>query len=435
MKNILLLALFYLPCPTALAEGEALTPWLAKTSGAVIDEGFTPGEISDRWFFTEWWTAREGVLLRNELKGENKRLFWKKPSYKDAVISLDFSFRGAREIRLMSGTPGKYNFVVRLHRDHFRLNTAGDSTAGHLPSIQGECPFSFEEKKWYRLRVEVLADEIVARIDDEHFIVGRHPIIDRQRSYFALQVDGPGAAFDNIRLDKAIPSAGWAQQRKKLLPRQAGRPWLPRNLQERHKDRKIIARDRAWRGDPEYRKLVERHELLRKAAREQFPAAHISTKEARKKIAGLRKELLEKDADYKALTRSINKARRKEEEYLGEKNPGLGTLPASQYKAALKKSRLLARKNDPTFIRLLEETAGLEKKLRTGYPQLEVSNEEIAAGRKAAWKKLQADSEAFRKSKDEIAGAWRAVEAHLLKSDELLARLEKELKEARKRAK
>ncbi|MEE3180809.1 MAG: hypothetical protein VX288_02780, partial [Planctomycetota bacterium] len=146
MKNLLLLALASLFGTTVAAEEDAagmLKPWLAKPAGALIAEDFTPGGINDRWFFTEWWTAREGVLLRNELAGENKRLFWKKPSYKDASISLDFSFRGAEEIRLMSGTPGKYNFVVRLHRDHFRLNTAGDSTAGHLPSIQGECPFPF----------------------------------------------------------------------------------------------------------------------------------------------------------------------------------------------------------------------------------------------------------------------------------------------------
>ncbi len=438
MKNLLLLALFFLPDSTPLPAEDPpglLTPWLAKPAGAMIEEDFTPGGISDRWFFTEWWAARDGVLLRNDLAGENKRLFWKKPTYKDAVICLDFSFRGASEIRLMSGTPGKYNFVVRLHRDHFRVNTASDSTAGHLPSIQGECPFRFQEKKWYRLQVEVLADEIVARIDDSHFVVGRHPIIDRQRSYFALQVDGPGAAFDNIRLHNSTPAEGWPGRRPELLQAQSKRPWLPRSLEERHKDRKIIARDLAWRTDPEYRKLVERHELLQKLAREKFPAAHVSTKAARKKVATQRKEFLQEDADYKELSRAINKARRNEELYLRKKNPRLETLPASQYKAALKKSRLLARENDPAFTLLLEETGGLEKKRETGYPQFELSNEEIVARRKAAARKLLETSEEFRSSKGKIAGAWRAVQARLLESDPVLARLEEELQKARKRAK
>ena len=438
MKNLLLLALASLAGTTAAAEEDAagrLKPWLARPAGALIAEDFTPGGINDRWFFTEWWTAREGVLLRNELAGENKRLFWKKPTYKDSSISLDFSFRGAEEIRLMSGTPGKYNFVVRLHRDHFRLNTAGDSTAGHLPSIQGECPFRFEEQKWYRLQVEVLADEIVARIDDDHFVVGRHPIIDRQRSYFALQVNGPGAAFDNIRLYNATPVEGWQQRRPELLQAQLKRPWLPRSLKERHKDRKVIARDQAWRTDPEYRELVKRYELLRKQAREKFPAAHVSTKEAQKKIGALRKELLKKDAKYKELSRSINKARRSEELYLRKKSPHLETLPAHQYKAALKKSRLQAMENDPAFNRLLEKTATLEKKGQAAYPQLESSNEEIVAGRKAAGKKLQETSEEFRSSNGKTASAWRAVQAHLLKSDPILNQLEKELQRAKKGSK
>ena len=142
MKNIILLALFSVTGSTALpGEGSPglLAPWLAKPAGRVIEEGFVPGAINDRWFFTEWWTAREGVLLRNELAGENKRLFWKKPSYKDAVISLDFSFRGAEEIRLMSGTPGKYNFVVRLCRGAVAIGRSGYFQPRHADGIQRPC--------------------------------------------------------------------------------------------------------------------------------------------------------------------------------------------------------------------------------------------------------------------------------------------------------
>ena len=438
MKTVCLLTILTVSAPMGLhAENpaEPLEPWLARAGTAIIEEDFTSGEIAKDWFFTEWWSSRDGVLLRNDLPGENKRLFWKKPSYRDAVISFSFSFRGAEEIRLMSGTPGKYNFVVRIRRDHFRVNTASDSTAGHLPSIQGECPFRFEAGTWYRLRVEVLADEVLARIDDEHFVVGRHPIIDRRRSYFAFQVDGPSAAFDNVRLLSATGAGGWEGRRAKLLQAQAKRPWLPRNLDERHKDRKIIARDQAWRTDARYRELVERHESLRELAREQFPAAHISTKEARKKIAVLRKKLLQNDAEYKTLTRAINKARRNEDLHLQKKNPHLETLPSSGYKAALKKLRLQARDNDPGFIALLEITAALENKRKNAYPQLERTNDEIVAERKAAWKKLHEASPDFRNSNEKVTKAWREVQAHLLKSDPELARLEKERQAAKKREK
>ena len=421
--------------PVAGAEDRLgpLAPWLARPGAEVIREDFSPGKISARWFFTEWWATGDGLLLRNELPGKNKRLFWKKPVYRDSVISFSFSFRGAEEIRLMSGTPGKYNFVVLLRRDHFRVNTASDSTVPHLPSIQGECAFRFDPEKWYRLQVEVLGEEILARIDDEHFVVGRHPIIDRERSYFAFQVDGPSAAFDRIRLSKGAAVDGWAERRARLEKAQAGRVAVPRTLAERHKDRKVIARDRAWRIDPRYRELVESHERFRESARNRFPAAYLSAKTAKKKVSAKRKALLKNDPAYKELTRTINKARREETRYLEEKHPGLSSLPSTQYKAELQRLRARAQATDPAFNRLLKSSATLEKKLLSDYPQLSLTNEEVVAKRRAAIQELNESSPAFRESSQKIAQAWRALQNYLLESDPELARLEKELQAEKKK--
>ena len=43
-----------------------LEPWLARPGAEVIREDFSPGKISGRWFFTEWWTTGDDILLRNE---------------------------------------------------------------------------------------------------------------------------------------------------------------------------------------------------------------------------------------------------------------------------------------------------------------------------------------------------------------------------------
>ena len=421
--------------PVAGAEDRLgpLAPWLARPGAEVIREDFSPGKISARWFFTEWWATGDGLLLRNELPGKNKRLFWKKPVYRDSVISFSFSFRGAEEIRLMSGTSGKYNFVILLRRDHFRVNTASDSTVPHLPSIQGECAFRFDPEKWYRLQVEVLGEEILARIDDEHFVVGRHPIIDRERSYFAFQVDGPSAAFDRIRLSKGTAVDGWAERRARLEKAQAGRVAVPRTLTERHKDRKVIARDRAWRVDPRYRELVENHERFRESARNRFPAAYLSAKTAKKKVSAKRKALLKNDPAYKELTRAINKARREATRYLEEKHPRLSSLPSTQYKAELQRLRARAQAADPAFNRLLNSSATLEKKLLSDYPQLSLTNEEVVTKRRAAIQELNESSPAFRESSQKIAQAWRALQNYLLESDPELARLEKELQAEKKK--
>ena len=68
----------------------------------------------------------DGILRRNEVTGQNKRLFYKEPNFKDAVIRFEFRFDDAEDIRLVTGASGHYNTVVHIRRDHFlRPNRAG----------------------------------------------------------------------------------------------------------------------------------------------------------------------------------------------------------------------------------------------------------------------------------------------------------------------
>jgi hypothetical protein len=69
-------------------------------------------------------------LVRNDLQGENKRIVIKKPQYKDVVVQFDFQFRGAGEIRLVTGGGGHYIFGVHIRRNRFRVKTADDMASG-----------------------------------------------------------------------------------------------------------------------------------------------------------------------------------------------------------------------------------------------------------------------------------------------------------------
>ncbi|SVD48121.1 uncharacterized protein METZ01_LOCUS400975, partial [marine metagenome] len=137
-----------------------LPPLLAEPTVVFKAEAFPKGKENGTWHFLEWWEARDGVLLRNDLPGENKRIFIKKPEYKDVAIRFDFQFRGAEEIRLVTGGGGHYNFGVHIRRNRFRVKTADDKGVPYFPTILGECPFNFEKGKWYTMQVEVVGDEI-----------------------------------------------------------------------------------------------------------------------------------------------------------------------------------------------------------------------------------------------------------------------------------
>lgn len=307
----------------------------------------------------------------------------------------------------MTGTPGKYNAVVILWRNGFRLTTARDQNAPHFPSILGECAYSFEPEKTYRILIEIKGDEIVARLDDEHAVVGKHPILARERDYFALQVDQPSARFEAVSITAAggeLPS--WAQRREALEQLQAKRLWLPHDEQEQVRIRETIARDALFRTKAEFRELVVRVKVMKKVAALQFPEVFATVKERRKKIDDERKRLTKESATYKTLRDAINKLELAEEQLLRTLYPALTKLPAAEYHIGLERARRKAV--EVTAHQMVTANRDLLlAKMRHRYPQLERTNEELLAEGRAARAKV-AETPEFKAATQKIAEAVRA---------------------------
>ena len=431
MKIHFLIGLVSLQVGAALDMSQS--PLLGEPKSAYKMDTFDAVRDNGTWHFLEWWEVRDGVLVRNDLPAENKRIFIKKPEYKDVVIRFDFQFRGADEIRLVTGGGGHYNFGVHIRRNRFRVKTADDKSVPYFPTILGECPFNFENGKWYAMQVEVVGDEILARLDAKHFVVGKHPMLNRKREYFAFQVDQSGAAFDNVGIWHAKAKESWESVKQPLIKKQSARSWSKRVPEEELKDLKMITIDQVYRTDAKYRAVVAHHEELQASAKKKYPAAYKSSKEGQKEIAKLRTKLRNENSAYKQSVNAINKAKRREVEYLESKVKGLGELPSNQYRAALEKARLAAMKKDTVFNELVTKREELEKDLQKVYPQLNVSNEDVVEGRRKAHARLRETAPAFVKLQNEIGQAWRARSDYLLTAEPRLVELEKLVKERKKK--
>ena len=430
MKIHFLIGLVSLQVGAALDMSQS--PLLGEPKSAYKMDTFDAVRDNGTWHFLEWWEVRDGVLVRNDLPAENKRIFIKKPDYKDVVIRFDFQFRGADEIRLVTGGGGHYNLGVHIRRNRFRIKTADDKSVPYFPTILGECPFNFEKGKWYTMQVEVVGDEILARLDAKHFVVGKHPMLNRKREYFAFQVDQSGAVFDNVGIWHARAKKGWEAARQSLVKKQSTRPWSKRFPKEELKDLKMITVDRTYRTDAKYRAVVAHHEKLQALAKTKYPAAYKSSKEGNKEVAKLRTKLRKEDSEYKESVNAINKAKRREVDYLEDKTTGLEELPATQYRAGLEKARLEAMKEDAAFRELIAKREEMEKLLQKAYPQLNVSNEDVVEGRRKAHAWLRENDPAFVKLQNAIGQAWRARSEYLLTAEPRLAELEKLVKEQKK---
>ena len=170
----------------------------------IFSEDFDPETVSERWGFKADFALRDGALLRTDVNPtEGKRVFLKDPSFHNTIIQFDFKLSGkTTDLRLVTGSGGGYNSVTQIHREHFQLNTPVDRDAGIVPAQLGECVRKPRPDQWQTMTVEYWDDEMGAHLNDKEVVIGRHPIIDRTRKYFAFQFDLPGASIDNVRVWK-----------------------------------------------------------------------------------------------------------------------------------------------------------------------------------------------------------------------------------------
>ncbi len=400
-------------------------PLMVEPRGLIFEDAFEPGTVSDRWFFKKEWSVENGRLARNEIVGTNKRIFIRKPQFRDALIRFDFKMGTAREIRLMTGSDGHYNTVVHIRPDQFFIQTADDRSVPFFPSYQGECAFDFKPDKWYTMTIELAKDECIAHVNHQHVALAQHPIIDRERTYFAFQVDQPSASFDNVEILTAKKRKAWSVGRSEFLTAQATRPLISREPHERYQMLKTTVTDRLHRSDAGFRSLVAAVAAAKSHEKELFPEVFLSIKQVRKKIDQYRQELLKSGPQYKQLRDTVNQRQRSVVSYLEHRNTALKQLSSIDYKPALERTRQ-QHSTEADYVQLVRQVEQAEQQLQATYPRLFITNDEIQAGQRAARKTLSADPN-FRTTIKATATAVRMERDYLLSADSELEQLHREL--------
>ena len=408
----------------ASAKSPASEDFLMCSPGELLfSEAFTPGTISERWGIRAYYKIDEGILKRTEHEPkETARTFLKDAAFHNVIFRFDFRFEGASEIRLMTGGGGGYNTVTQISLGHSQVNTAKRNNE-FAPSMQGECAFNFKKGKWYTMTVEFHGEEVVAHIDKEHFVVGRHPIINTERTYLAFQVSGGGAAFDNFFVWQSVKKDSWQKRRAGFSTLQAARPpALKRDAREQYDLITLNLKDRLSRNDTKYRELVARHGKLQGDLKADYPRAFRTHKELSKSIASKRKEIKAREPRFREMESAVNKARRKEKEYIHSKHAELEDLPKHLYYAAFERDRKLLR-DDSELVALEKTTVTLEMDLRRAFPEAFEEVDVLIEKRKSYTASLK-DDEGFQRRRKAIAQANDSIRNYLYDADPRLKELE-----------
>jgi arylsulfatase A-like enzyme len=403
-------------------------PLLTEAKQLYFADHFSSGRASQRWWFSSEWSAEDGNLIRGSGGDGTTRIFLREAQFRDAVIRFDFQLQKSQDVRLVTGGGGNYNAVIHIRPDHFFVQTAKDSSGPYFSYRHGECAYEFDPNRWYTMTIEFIGDQLVAHIDRDHLVHARHPIIDKERGYLALQVDDQPAAFDNVQILKARPHSRQAENLEHILS-VSGKHSVKKSLAEAFDIQKRNAHEWLYQRDAKYRALVTQVDELDARKKEAFPAAFQSNKEFSKKILEQRKKLNKEDPRYKELLHATHRANRAIDAWLFAQQPGAAELPASRRKRELERLRL-QHKNKSEYLRLVEASEKAQQSLGQTYPQLFVSDEKINELRRAQRDAAKADPN-YKKLTGERAAAYRAQQEYLFANDAKLAELQRQLESER----
>lgn len=298
-----LVALIALMTPPAIAIGQTQSPTptlLTETQELYFQETFDPGRLSERLWYNAQWSASEGILTRLPGDDANTRIFLRDAKYRDCLIQFDFRMGQAKDVRLMTGSGGQYNTVLHLRPDHFFLQTAMDASVPYFSYRHSECAFDFQPDTWYTMTIEFAGDEAIAYIDHDHLVRANHPIIDRRREYFAIQVDQHVADFDNVAILHATKkNSTKTNAGRRIIDEATNKYPVEKSLEENFKICSSNAHEWYYQHDERYRSLVLQVEALDQGLKAHYPAVFRSHKEYQKAIQEQRKQLLKNDAVYK----------------------------------------------------------------------------------------------------------------------------------------
>ena len=422
---------------TVTAETPASPRTLMCTRGEILfSEDFDPETVSDRWFFKADFALRDGALLRTDVAPtETKRVFLKDPSFHNTIIQFDFKLSGkTTDLRLVTGSGGGYNSVTQIRRDHFQVNTPVDRDAGIVPAHLGECTRQSRFDQWQTMTVEYWNDEIVAHLSDNEFVLGKHPIIDRTRKYFAFQFDLPGASIDNVRVWKATGQRDdWTETRNRLAMAQADRAPVKRNPAERYKIEYVNLKSRLTLHDPTYRDLVAKRENLQAALHADYAEAFITHKQLSKLIAKKKQHIRATDPDFKRVETEVHRASRAEDAYVLSTKPELARLkedgiPRHRFPSELGQVRAqLEAAGDKQLAALVAETARRQAALEARFPEAFETVDAAGETRQAKRKSLNDDPK-FQARNREVVDAGKAIKDYEQKAAPNLVQLEADSK-------
>jgi len=209
-----------------LSAGAADVPRpLAGKGKQLFADNFDRAELGAWRSVIPTFTTSDGVLKGSQTRADHGAVSRVKVGFKDAIIECKFRFEGAtgfnvvfddkahkgshaghicrvavapRQIRLGDDKEGVMrNDIFEMRKDPRRKAEADKLLAGRTQAV----PVKLEQRRWYRLSIEIVGEQMRVSLDDKPIGYLKSPGIGHAtKAEFGFTVSGKDAHFDDVRV-------------------------------------------------------------------------------------------------------------------------------------------------------------------------------------------------------------------------------------------
>lgn len=207
----------------AADKAEAPKTIMAQPGKLIFADDFASGLKTTYRTAKGTWTIADGVLKATELKDDHHAASMRHElDFTDAVFQYDFKLADGKATHLSLNDKKGHVCRVTITPRGFTLrrdkpSKKSDEKAVTLDTVQQ----TFTPGKWYTMTVEIVGEEMVAHVDDQHVGYGRHAGVAVPKSNFGLPSSGEATYFDNLRIWQATAKSDWPAKRAALTAKRA----------------------------------------------------------------------------------------------------------------------------------------------------------------------------------------------------------------------
>ena len=207
-------------CCVALAQANDPKTIMTQRGKLLLQDDFSSSIDKDWKKAKGKFEVTGGSLRVAELKEDmhGAVMRYKLPVGASLVFQYDFKLDGAKSTTLsLNATKGH---LCRVSITPTSFNLRKDSTDKNVTdkaAVLDQRKFESKTGTWHTLVAELQGKEMLATIDGENLIYGKHDKIDQLKANFGLTVAGESVSFKNLRVWEGQPNPTWETERQKVI--------------------------------------------------------------------------------------------------------------------------------------------------------------------------------------------------------------------------